>query len=102
MNLIGKKQFIYYAHFVICDNEMTKLNKRKLKYHEFDDKFGFSHRSESNSSETKIKFEKCLNNYCGEIKVFDYLMNLFGFKHILSLFTIFANVCKTHIIILFV
>lgn len=51
---------------------MTELNKRKSKYQELEDKFGFLYRSESNSSETKLTIEKCLSSYCDEIEVDDF------------------------------
>lgn len=59
---------------------MTKLNKRKSKYQELDDKFGFLYRSESNSSETKLKIEKCLSSYCDEIEVDNFFDEFIQFQ----------------------
>jgi hypothetical protein len=80
--------------FIVCDNLITELNKRKSKYQELDDKFNSLYRSESISSKTKLKTEKCLSIQCDEIKVDVFLINTFSFKLMFSPSIMFTNVTE--------
>ena len=59
---------------------ITELNKRKSKYQELDDKFGFLYRTELNACEIKFKVEKCLNIYYDEIEVDDFFDEFIQFQ----------------------
>ncbi|KAF0751261.1 zinc finger MYM-type protein 1-like [Aphis craccivora] len=60
--------------------KLLKLNKRKSKYQELGDIFGFLYRSESNSCETKLKIKKCLSSYFDEIEIDDFFDEFIQFQ----------------------